>query len=37
MVRHLHDIAGGSVLTAPSIADLENHETGALIRKYMAP
>jgi 4-hydroxybutyryl-CoA dehydratase / vinylacetyl-CoA-Delta-isomerase len=35
MVRHLHDIAGGSVLTAPSIADLENPETGALIRKYM--
>jgi 4-hydroxybutyryl-CoA dehydratase/vinylacetyl-CoA-Delta-isomerase len=36
MVRHLHDIAGGSVLTAPAIADLENDETGALIRKYMA-
>jgi 4-hydroxybutyryl-CoA dehydratase/vinylacetyl-CoA-Delta-isomerase len=35
MVRHLHDIAGGSVLTAPSIADLENEETGHLIRKYM--
>ncbi len=26
MVRHLHDIAGGSVLTAPSVADLENRE-----------
>ena len=35
MVRHLHDIAGGSVLTAPAIADLENPETGALIEKYM--
>lgn len=35
MVRHLHDIAGGSVLTAPGIADLENEETGHLIRKYM--
>jgi 4-hydroxybutyryl-CoA dehydratase/vinylacetyl-CoA-Delta-isomerase len=36
MVRHLHDIAGGSVVTAPSIADLENEETGGLIRKYMS-
>ncbi len=36
MVRHLHDIAGGSVLTAPSISDLENQETGHLIRKYMS-
>ncbi len=36
MVRHLHDIAGGSVLTAPYSADLENPETGALVRKYMA-
>ena len=35
MVRHLHDIAGGSVLTAPGIADLENEQTGHLIRKYM--
>ena len=35
MVRHLHDIAGGSVLTAPGIADLENEATGHLIRKYM--
>ncbi len=35
MVRHLHDIAGGSVLTAPSIADLENEKTGHLVRKYM--
>jgi 4-hydroxybutyryl-CoA dehydratase/vinylacetyl-CoA-Delta-isomerase len=36
MVRHLHDIAGGSVLTAPGIADLENEETGHLVRKYMS-
>jgi 4-hydroxybutyryl-CoA dehydratase/vinylacetyl-CoA-Delta-isomerase len=36
MVRHLHDIAGGSVLTAPGIADLENNEVGPLVRKYMA-
>jgi 4-hydroxybutyryl-CoA dehydratase/vinylacetyl-CoA-Delta-isomerase len=35
MVRHLHDIAGGSVLTAPGIADLENDKTGHLVRKYM--
>jgi 4-hydroxybutyryl-CoA dehydratase/vinylacetyl-CoA-Delta-isomerase len=36
MVRHLHDIAGGSVLTAPAISDLENEATGALVRKYMS-
>jgi 4-hydroxybutyryl-CoA dehydratase/vinylacetyl-CoA-Delta-isomerase len=36
MVRHLHDIAGGSVLTAPGISDLENEATGHLIRKYMS-
>jgi 4-hydroxybutyryl-CoA dehydratase/vinylacetyl-CoA-Delta-isomerase len=35
MVRHLHDIAGGSVLTAPYVSDLENPETGHLVRKYM--
>lgn len=35
MVRHLHDIAGGSVLTAPSIADLENPETRVYVEKYM--
>ncbi len=33
MVRHLHDIAGGAVLTAPSIGDLENPATGALRRE----
>jgi 4-hydroxybutyryl-CoA dehydratase/vinylacetyl-CoA-Delta-isomerase len=35
MVRDLHDISGGSIQTAPSIADLENEEVGYLIRKYM--
>jgi 4-hydroxybutyryl-CoA dehydratase/vinylacetyl-CoA-Delta-isomerase len=35
MVRHLHDIAGGSVATAPSVADLDNPEVGPLVRKYM--
>jgi 4-hydroxybutyryl-CoA dehydratase / vinylacetyl-CoA-Delta-isomerase len=35
MVRHLHDISGGSVLTAPAIADFENEVTGPLVRKYM--
>jgi 4-hydroxybutyryl-CoA dehydratase/vinylacetyl-CoA-Delta-isomerase len=35
MVRHLHDIAGGSVLTAPSIADLENDEVGPALKKYL--
>ena len=36
MVRHLHDIAGGAVLTAPVPADFENAEVGHLARKYMA-
>ncbi|STQ66918.1 4-hydroxybutyryl-CoA dehydratase/vinylacetyl-CoA-Delta-isomerase [Gordonia bronchialis] len=35
MVRHLHDIGGGSILTAPSLADLDNDEVGPLIKKYM--
>jgi 4-hydroxybutyryl-CoA dehydratase/vinylacetyl-CoA-Delta-isomerase len=35
MVRNLHDIAGGSVLTAPSLRDLRNPETGAYLEKYM--
>ncbi|ROZ45650.1 4-hydroxyphenylacetate 3-hydroxylase [Rhodococcus sp. WS3] len=35
MVRHLHDIGGGSIVTAPSVADLNNPETGDDIRKYM--
>jgi 4-hydroxybutyryl-CoA dehydratase/vinylacetyl-CoA-Delta-isomerase len=36
MIRHLHDIAGGAILTAPSISDLENPEVGHLARKYMS-
>jgi 4-hydroxybutyryl-CoA dehydratase/vinylacetyl-CoA-Delta-isomerase len=36
MVRDLHDVSGGSVQTAPSVADLENEEVGHLIRKYMS-
>ena len=36
MVRHLHDIAGGAIVTAPSRADLENPDVGHLARKYMS-
>ena len=36
MVRHLHDIAGGAIVTAPSISDLESAEVGGLARKYMS-
>ncbi|MFV0532898.1 MAG: 4-hydroxyphenylacetate 3-hydroxylase N-terminal domain-containing protein [Cumulibacter sp.] len=36
MVRHLHDIAGGAIVTAPSISDLENDEIGPLVSKYMS-
>jgi len=36
MVHHLHDIAGGAVLTSPSIADLENPDTRRYVEKYMA-
>lgn len=36
MVRHLHDISGGAVVTAPSLLDLENTEIGTLARKYMS-
>ena len=35
MVRDLHDICGGSVQTAPALADLEHEEVGHLLRKYM--
>jgi 4-hydroxybutyryl-CoA dehydratase/vinylacetyl-CoA-Delta-isomerase len=35
VIRHLHDIGGGATVTAPSIADLENNEVGAFVRKYM--
>jgi 4-hydroxybutyryl-CoA dehydratase/vinylacetyl-CoA-Delta-isomerase len=35
MVRHLHDIAGASVVTSPSMADLDNPDIGAFVEKYM--
>jgi 4-hydroxybutyryl-CoA dehydratase/vinylacetyl-CoA-Delta-isomerase len=35
MVRHLHDIAGGAVLTAPTMADLEHPDISAFVHKYM--
>jgi 4-hydroxybutyryl-CoA dehydratase / vinylacetyl-CoA-Delta-isomerase len=34
-VRNLQDIAGGSVVTSPSIADLESEGVGEYVRKYM--
>ena len=36
MMRHLHDIGGGSVLTAPQPGDLSNAETRSYVEKYMA-
>ncbi len=36
MVRHLHDVSGGGIVTTPTMADLENNEVGALVRKYMS-
>lgn len=36
MVRHLHDIAGGAVVTAPSNADFDNEELRPFVEKYMA-
>jgi 4-hydroxybutyryl-CoA dehydratase / vinylacetyl-CoA-Delta-isomerase len=35
MVRHLHDIAGGAVLTSPTMGDLEHPDTGPYVEKYM--
>lgn len=35
MVRHLHDIAGGTVVTAPTIADLEAPELRRYVEKYL--
>ncbi|TDB91419.1 4-hydroxyphenylacetate 3-hydroxylase [Actinomadura sp. KC216] len=35
MIRHLHDIGGGAIVTAPSVSDLEHAEVGPFIRKYM--
>jgi 4-hydroxybutyryl-CoA dehydratase/vinylacetyl-CoA-Delta-isomerase len=36
MVRHLHDIAGGSAATVPSMADFDNPETHDALEKYMS-
>ena len=35
MVRHLHDIAGGAVVTAPSMSDFDNPELRPLLEKYL--
>jgi 4-hydroxybutyryl-CoA dehydratase/vinylacetyl-CoA-Delta-isomerase len=35
MVRHLHDLGGGLVLTLPKEADLRNPESGKYLRKYL--
>jgi 4-hydroxybutyryl-CoA dehydratase/vinylacetyl-CoA-Delta-isomerase len=35
MTYFLHDVAGGAVITAPTIADLDNPEIGDFCRKYM--
>ncbi len=35
MIHYLHDVAGGAVITAPSIAGLENADIGHYLRKYM--
>lgn len=36
MVRNLHDIAGGAIVTAPSMADFDNEELGPFVEKYMS-
>ena len=36
MIRHLLDIAGGSVVTVPAMADFDNPDVGASLRKYMS-
>jgi 4-hydroxybutyryl-CoA dehydratase/vinylacetyl-CoA-Delta-isomerase len=35
MVRHLHDVSGGLVITVPLEADLRNEESGKYLRKYL--
>ena len=35
MVRHLHDIAGGAVVTAPSMADFDHPGLRPLLEKYL--
>ena len=36
MIRHLLDIAGGSVSTVPTMADFDNPDVGQSLRKYMS-
>ncbi|WP_395109613.1 4-hydroxyphenylacetate 3-hydroxylase N-terminal domain-containing protein [Actinomadura sp. SCN-SB] len=36
MVRHLHDIAGGAVVTAPSMSDFDNSTLRPFLDKYMS-
>lgn len=36
MVKQLHDVAGGLVITLPEEADLRHPEAGAYLRKYLA-
>jgi len=35
MIRHLHDVSGGLVITIPLEADLRNEESGKYLRKYL--
>lgn len=35
MVRNIHDISGGIVVTLPTEADLRSEETGAYLKKYL--
>ncbi|HEX6030928.1 MAG TPA: 4-hydroxyphenylacetate 3-hydroxylase C-terminal domain-containing protein, partial [Tepidiformaceae bacterium] len=35
MIRHVHDIAGGLVVTMPLEGDLRSEETGHYLRKYL--
>ncbi|MDG2304438.1 MAG: 4-hydroxyphenylacetate 3-hydroxylase N-terminal domain-containing protein [Candidatus Binatia bacterium] len=35
MIRHIHDIGGGSIVTAPMPGDLDNPETRPYVEKYM--
>ncbi|UNK45625.1 4-hydroxyphenylacetate 3-hydroxylase N-terminal domain-containing protein [Arthrobacter sulfonylureivorans] len=35
-VRNLQDVAGGSIVTSPSLRDLDNDELNGLLDKYMA-
>ncbi len=36
MIRHLQDIAGGSVSTVPFLADFEHPDVGPALKKYMS-